>query len=181
MSRLLASHLGELIQAARERLGLSQEVLAEKLGLARPISISKWERGTHPVPVHHWQPLLRVLKLTRKQILDAAQADGHKQLLVFTSLTGSFAQSPAEFSDLSWSLILRGLAPNVAAQVQQIRDENQHLTPAMLVNMAVSQFVASLPAAGSVSVDKKGRSTVHHFTKGGTPAGAQGFRSVQTG
>ena len=181
MPRVISTHLGSLVQAARERMGLSQEVLADRLGLARPISVSKWERGAAPVPVHHWQPLLRILKLTRRQILDAAQADNHRQLLVFTSLNGSFAQTPGEFADLGWSLVLRGLAPNVAAQVEQIRRENMHLTPSMLVNMAVSQFVASLPPAGAISVDKRGRSTVHHLAQGGTPLGAAGFRVAQTG
>jgi transcriptional regulator with XRE-family HTH domain len=180
MSRDAGTRLGTLIQVAREKLGMSQEQLADKLGLARPISVSKWERGVAPLPVHHWQALIRLLKLSRKDLLDAAQADHHKQLLVFTSLTGSFAPALSELSETSWAFVMRSLNPKVAAKVEQIRAANTHLTPAILVNLAIAQFVDALQVEVPVAhtVNQAGRSTVHHFRRG-MPAGAPGFRQAQ--
>ena len=72
--------VGEMLKSARSSRGWSQLQLQEQLGLARPISISKWERGEAPVPLHHWTALMRIFSIPREQFLAAARQDHHRQL-----------------------------------------------------------------------------------------------------
>lgn len=135
------SFLGRAIHEARERLDISQEVLAERLKLARPISISKWERGEAPVPVHHWRELMAILEISLPAFVEAAKKDHHRQLGLFLSLSGSIQDSARELGGFAWDSIIKTLAPQAADRLEWLRDQYPDLTPAEFIKSAWQYFV----------------------------------------
>lgn len=136
----MASHLGVLVRAAREQAGWPQERLAERLRLARPISVSKWERGEAPIPVHHWQGLMRLLTITRRAFLLAAQQDGHHQLRLFQALSSS-AGDQEQVGQATWTCILQSLDPVTAERAEALRTQHPDVSPAAFMTLAIASFV----------------------------------------
>jgi transcriptional regulator with XRE-family HTH domain len=62
--------LGTKIRAVRRTAGLSQEALAEQLGV-RQSSISQWERGHTRPALEHLVPLATALGTSLDELLDA--------------------------------------------------------------------------------------------------------------
>jgi repressor LexA len=56
------------LKQARERIGLSQVQLADKLGVA-PSTVAGWELGTHSVRAKRLQQLARVLRTPVSKLL----------------------------------------------------------------------------------------------------------------
>ncbi len=73
---------GELIQVRRSRLGLSQEQLAELVGVSRQ-AVSKWEVGDALPDTDRLLPLARALGVTVDQLLSGqmtgAESGGEQQ------------------------------------------------------------------------------------------------------
>lgn len=135
------SHLAKLIRDARLSKDWSQDDLKAKLGLARAISISKWERGEAPVPVHHWLELMRVLAIPRELFLEAATKDHHRQFDMFSTITESVKESAGDIGSFSWDFIVRSLAPDLAYRVEVLRGEYKGLTAAEFARAACQYFV----------------------------------------
>jgi transcriptional regulator with XRE-family HTH domain len=57
-----------VLKQARERIGLSQVQLAERLGVA-PSTVAGWELGTHSVRTSRLSQLARVLRVQVRQLL----------------------------------------------------------------------------------------------------------------
>jgi len=49
--------IGKNIKLLRDKIGLSQEDLAEYLGLSNKMQVSRYEKGTTPVPTNHMTKL----------------------------------------------------------------------------------------------------------------------------
>ncbi|ULA64494.1 MAG: hypothetical protein LZF86_140019 [Nitrospira sp.] len=135
------SHLGKVIRESREHLSWSQDQLKVELKLARAISISKWERGEAPVPVHHWQDLMRILNIPKPLFLEAATKDRHRQLSLFMALSQSVRGSASEIGSFTWEYIVRALAPEMAAKMEQLRERYRDLSPAEFAQAAFSYFL----------------------------------------
>jgi DNA-binding transcriptional regulator YiaG len=63
------------LTAFRESRGLTQPELAAIVGVDTA-SISRWERGVHPVPPRHAQKLARALRVNLVDLLDAVEVRG---------------------------------------------------------------------------------------------------------
>ena len=61
--------IGEIIQRERTRLGLSQEKLAEQVGVSRQ-AVSKWELGDAVPDTDKLVPLARTLGISVDTLLD---------------------------------------------------------------------------------------------------------------
>ena len=61
--------IGEIIQRERTRLGLSQEKLAEQVGVSRQ-AVSKWELGDAVPDTDKLVPLARALEISVDTLLD---------------------------------------------------------------------------------------------------------------
>lgn len=60
--------LGERIKAHRTRCGMSQELLAEKLGVSRQ-AVSKWETGTAEPSTSNLLALARAFNISTEELL----------------------------------------------------------------------------------------------------------------
>ena len=67
--------LGENIQAARKNKGLSQEALAEQVGVSRQ-ALGKWEKDTALPSLDNLRALAAVLDVSVDALLGTAQPDG---------------------------------------------------------------------------------------------------------
>ena len=67
--------LGENIQTARKAKGLSQEALAEQVGVSRQ-ALGKWEKDTALPSLDNLQALAAVLDVSVDVLLGTTQADG---------------------------------------------------------------------------------------------------------
>lgn len=67
--------LGENIQAARKNKGLSQEALAEQVGVSRQ-ALGKWEKDTALPSLDNLRALAAVLDVSVDALLGTAQSDG---------------------------------------------------------------------------------------------------------
>ena len=67
--------LGENIQAARKQKGLSQEALAEQVGVSRQ-ALGKWEKDTALPSLENLQALAAVLDVSVDALLGTARPDG---------------------------------------------------------------------------------------------------------
>lgn len=67
--------LGENIQAARKQKGLSQEALAERVGVSRQ-ALGKWEKGTALPSLENLQALAGVLDVSVDALLGVSRTDG---------------------------------------------------------------------------------------------------------
>lgn len=143
------SLLGQVLRDARAHKGLSQEDLMEQLSLARPISISKWERGEAPVPVHHWVALMRILGVSRQDFLDAARQDHHRQLPLFLSLTSSLGEASG-VEAFTWDFVLKKLAPTTALEIERLCRQYPDLTPLEFTKAAFQYFLR----AASLGLDR---------------------------
>lgn len=64
-----AEWTGRLILRRREELCLTQEMLAEKVGVHQT-SISKWEAGLAEVSLRHRRPLARALGISKDDLFE---------------------------------------------------------------------------------------------------------------
>lgn len=76
--------MGALVRASRERSGLLQRELADRLGVHHT-TIAKWESGASPIPRRRWQSIERVLEVP----IGRALASGPGALAVSRSVTSS--------------------------------------------------------------------------------------------
>ncbi len=67
----LYEELGRLVRQHRERLGMSQEKLAEAIELSRA-SVANIETGRQRIPLHHLYRLARALKVEAGALLPRA-------------------------------------------------------------------------------------------------------------
>lgn len=68
----LYEELGRLVRQHRERLGMSQEVLAQAIELSRT-SVANIETGRQRIPLHHLYRLARALKVEAGALLPRAR------------------------------------------------------------------------------------------------------------
>ncbi len=68
------SRLGQLVRQHRERLGMSQEVLAGAIELSRA-SVANIETGRQRIPLHHLYKLARALKVEAGTLLPRATTE----------------------------------------------------------------------------------------------------------
>jgi transcriptional regulator with XRE-family HTH domain len=68
----LYEELGRLVRQHRERLGMSQEKLAEAIELSRA-SVANIETGRQRIPLHHLYRLARALKVEAGALLPRAK------------------------------------------------------------------------------------------------------------
>lgn len=70
---------GQLILSRRERLGLGQRALAERLGVTQQ-TVSRWERSAHLPPPRQFLALVEALETTPTAMLRALgyAVDGHE-------------------------------------------------------------------------------------------------------
>lgn len=155
---------------------MSQEQLKELLKLSRPISISKWERGEAPVPVHHWRALMRVLEIPPKRFLDAARKDHHRQLPLFLSLTGSIQESAAELGSFTWDVIMKNLAPDMTRRLEELLRKYPDLTPAEFAKSAWQYFLEQ----ARLGLDRNNRPIVPPNGPAGPPAGLTDQRPARS-
>lgn len=135
------NHLGKLIRDARELHGWTQEDMKVKLSMSRPISVSKWERGEAPVPVHHWLELMRILEVREEVFLEAAKKDHHRQLSLFLSLTHSLKGSMDELGGFAWEFIFKNLTPGLTREVDRLRRQYPEMTPLEFTRSAIMYFL----------------------------------------
>lgn len=64
----LYEELGRLVRQHRERLGISQEALAQAIELSRA-SVANIETGRQRIPLHHLYRLARALKVEAEALL----------------------------------------------------------------------------------------------------------------
>lgn len=70
--------IGQCVRTARERAGLSQDEVAERLGLqgkGRASMISRWESGQRGLPAEQVVPLSEVLGCSPSYIVGADEED----------------------------------------------------------------------------------------------------------
>ena len=66
--------IGKFIQELRKEKGLTQEVLAEKLGITKN-AVSKWERGISLMDLSLLKPLSEILEVSITEILSGDRID----------------------------------------------------------------------------------------------------------
>lgn len=67
------NRLGEIIRDARLEAGISQEVLADHLGLSR-VSVVNIEKGRQKIQVHSLIEILHFLKISNSEFFDKAKS-----------------------------------------------------------------------------------------------------------
>jgi transcriptional regulator with XRE-family HTH domain len=70
--RLFYRHFGQLLAEARRKKGISQELLADELGLSRT-SITNIEKGRQPIQLHTLYCIARLLGVELKDLLPSPQ------------------------------------------------------------------------------------------------------------
>ena len=81
--------LGQLVRAFRTRAGLSQQELADKIGLTRT-SVTNIEKGRQRIPLHLLFALADALKVAPRQLLPSGSV---------TLPNGMEAKLPKEFDE----------------------------------------------------------------------------------
>lgn len=69
--------LGEVLQMAREKKGLTQQTVADKLGYTSPQFISNVERGISVFPEHKTKPWGKLIGVNPEQLLKDIYAIKH--------------------------------------------------------------------------------------------------------
>ena len=64
--------LGQNIQTARKAKGMSQEALAEKIGVSRQ-AVSKWENGTSDPSTSNLIAIAKLFNLSAEELLHEVQ------------------------------------------------------------------------------------------------------------
>ena len=146
--------LGQNIQNARRVQGLSQEALAEKIGVSRQ-ALGKWEKDTALPGLDNLQALAAALGIGVDALLGAENADPAVPAVTLDALRDLLAARDAEEKRRRrvWGcaggaafIVLAGLLAGVALQYErQISALNQ--------NYAAIQSQLRRPAGGAVGAD----------------------------
>ena len=86
--------IGKFIQELRKEKGLTQEELAEKLGITKN-AVSKWERGISLMDLSLLKPLSEILEVSITEILSGDRID-NKSL---KSVSEEVVKNTVEYSD----------------------------------------------------------------------------------
>ena len=86
--------IGKFIQELRKEKGLTQEELAEKLGITKN-AVSKWERGISLMDLSLLKPLSEILEVSITEILSGNRID-NKSL---KSVSEEVVKNTVEYSD----------------------------------------------------------------------------------
>lgn len=127
--------LGKLIREAREAKNLTQENVAAALGLRRPISVTKWELGDAPVPVHHYLPLSKVLGIPWERFLEAARDESAELVDLIKHLTAK----PESGRDL-WEKLRRQLDPATQHAIDDLLSKYSRVDPLRMVSAALRYY-----------------------------------------
>ena len=67
--------LGEKLQTLRQRAGMSQDVLAERMGVSRQ-AVSKWETGTADPSTSNLLALAKLFGISAEELLRSVEQEG---------------------------------------------------------------------------------------------------------
>ena len=73
-SQILRRSLGEVLKEHRTRCGMTQEFVAEALGVSRQ-AVSKWENGTADPATSNLLKLAKLYGITPEELIRSVQAD----------------------------------------------------------------------------------------------------------
>jgi transcriptional regulator with XRE-family HTH domain len=72
-------NFGKFLKERREQMGLSQAVIAEKMGYTTPQFVSNWERGIAMPPIKTLKKLAEMYKVPQQEMFDIVlQATVHQ-------------------------------------------------------------------------------------------------------
>lgn len=94
----LYEELGRLVRKHRERLGISQDVLAQAIELSRA-SVANIETGRQRIPLHHLYRLARALKVEAEALLPRAERTASKP--IDRPISASFNLNEREEADVA--------------------------------------------------------------------------------
>ena len=86
--QLFYRQFGQLLAQVRRKQGISQEMLADELGLSRT-SITNIEKGRQPIQLHSLYLIARLLSVELKELLPSPQIFEKPQLLERVSVSRS--------------------------------------------------------------------------------------------
>ena len=86
--------IGKYIQELRKEKGLTQEVLAEKLGITKN-AVSKWERGISLMDLSLLKPLSEILDVSITEILSGDRIDDKS----LKNVSEEVVKNTVEYSD----------------------------------------------------------------------------------
>lgn len=160
--------LGQNIQAARKARGLSQEVLAEKVGVSRQ-ALGKWEKDTALPGLDNLQALAAELGVGVDALLGAEQADPAAPAVTLDALRDLLAARDAEEKRRRrlWGgaagaafLVLAGLLAGTALQYERQIDALNQNYAAIQASYAAQQADLSAQISELQDAVRMGETTV---------------------